>query len=178
MKLKVSTIKRSLNEKNYQKELFMCKLKHWFESMNPFELTQYLEIDLMGLNYNEVVKCTMDRYAEKLFEYMKKNKEVPLRVEGKDKEHKDLFNIKIEVFDYAGVCLDVDIRETFYDEAIVAVYKELWLLENGDFVVSQCVRYESCDTFVEYRNLDYKLEDFYDTGIDVADFFSYLKSIV
>src|SRR5699024_10095171 len=85
MKLKVSTIKRSLNEKKYQKELFMCKLKHWFESMNPFELAQYLEIDLMGLNYNEVVKCAMDRYAEKLFEYMKKIRKFLLELKGRIK---------------------------------------------------------------------------------------------
>ena len=45
MKLSTSKIKREPSEKNYKKELFKYKLKHWFESMDVDELSEYSGVD-------------------------------------------------------------------------------------------------------------------------------------
>lgn len=102
---------------------------------------------------------------------------MPLIVCGKNSDEKDLFDLEIGIFDYAGICLDMETQETFQGGIIIAATKEFWLLENGDFVIIQCIRYEGSDGFVEYRNLDHNLDDFYDTGIDVEEFLFYLESI-
>ena len=177
MRLNTNTAKSRLNEKHYQKELFKYKLKHWFESMDTLELADYMEVELIDLNDDGVIECAMERYADSLFEYVETNKTMLLRVSGKNSDEKNLFNLEIGIFDYAGICLDMKTQETFHDEIIVSANKEFWLLENGDFVVIQCIRYEGSDGFVEYRDLDHNLEDFYDAGIDVEEFLFYLESI-
>ena len=67
---------------------------------------------------------------------------MPLIVCGKNSDEKDLFDLEIGIFDYAGVCLDMETQETFQGGIIIAATKEFWLLENGDFVIIQCIRYE------------------------------------
>lgn len=177
MRLNTNTAKSRLNKKHYQKELFKYKLKHWFESMNTLRLANYMDVGLTEVKEDGVIECAMDRYADSLFEYLEKNKTMPLIVCGKNSDEKDLFDLEIGIFDYAGICLDMETQETFQGGIIIAATKEFWLLENGDFVIIQCIRYEGSDGFVEYRNLDHNLDDFYDTGIDVEEFLFYLESI-
>ena len=50
MRPSISKIKREPSEKNYKKELFKYKLKHWFESMDVDELSEYLETETGDIN--------------------------------------------------------------------------------------------------------------------------------
>lgn len=168
----------SSNEKFYQKELFEYKLKHWFKSMDPLELADCMDVDVVDMNYDSVIRYAMDKYAERLFEYMEEHKEMVWKITAKNEEEEDLCNIKVGVFDYAGIWLDSEIEEVFNGDIVVSEEKELWLLENGDLVVIQCVAYEGEDRTVEYRNLDHYLEDFGTAGIDIERFLSCLAEIV
>ena len=113
MRLNTNTAKSRLNEKHYQKELFKYKLKHWFESMNTLRLANYIDVGLTEVKEDGVIECAMDRYADSLFEYLEKNKTMPLIVCGKNSDEKDLFDLEIGIFDYAGICLDMETQETF-----------------------------------------------------------------
>lgn len=178
MNYKVAIIKREEKEKFYQKELFEYKLKHWFKSMDPLELADCMDVDVIDMNYESVIRYAMDKYAERLFEYMEENKEMLLKVSVKNEDDEELSNIKVGVFDYAGICLDCEPEEAFDDDIVISEEKELWLLENGDLVVIQCVAYEGEDRTVEYRNLDHYLEDFGTAGIDIERFLSCLAEIL
>lgn len=175
---KAKTITHEENEKFYRKELFEYKLKHWFKSMDVVELADCLDIDVIDMNYDGVVKYAMDRYAERLFEFMEENKEMLLKITGKGKDEEYTFDIKVGVFDYAGICLDYELGEIFEDGIVISEGNELWLLENGDFVVIQCFVYEGTDGSVEYRKLDHYLEDFGTAGIDIERFLSCLAEIL
>lgn len=175
MKLSISKIKRELSEKNYKKELFKYKLKHWFESMDVDELSEYLETETDDIS---LIRYAMERYADRLFDYVEENKEMILKASGKDENEDDLFSLKIGVFDHQGICLDYEAGEVLEDKICFSEGKELWLLENGDFVVIRCIGYEGADGNAEYRYLDYILSDFEEAGVDMDRFMSCLDKLL
>ena len=180
-KLNTMTYKKNetfSNEKFYQKELFEYKLKQWFKSMDPLELADCMDVDVVDMNYDSVIRYAMDKYAERLFEYMEEHKEMVWKITTKNEDDEKLCNIEANVFDYAGIWLDSETDEVFHGDFVVSEEKELWLLENGDLVVIQCVAYEGEDRTVEYRKLDHYLEDFETAGIDIERFLSCLAEIL
>ena len=175
MKLSISKIKREPSEKNYKKELFKYKLKHWFESMDVDELSEYLEIETGDIS---VIRYAMETYADKLFDYVEENKEMLLKASGKTENEEELFSLKIGVFDHQGICLDYEAGEVLEDKISFSEGKELWLLENGDFVVICCIGYEGTDGSAEYRYLDYKLSNFEEAGVDMDRFMLCLDKLL
>lgn len=175
MEYKAKTIKHDENKNFYQRELFEYKLKHWFESMDIEDLSDYLEIYTDGKG---VIEYAMETYADRLFDYMEENKEILQKVNGRDNREEDLFSLKIGIFDYAGICLDYEVREVFEDKISISNGNELWLLENGDFVVIHCIGYEGTNGKAEYRYLDHKLSDFGEAGVDVERFLSSLETFL
>lgn len=175
MRLNTNTAKSRLNEKHYQKELFKYKLKHWFESMDVDELSEYLEIETGDIS---VIRYAMETYADKLFDYVEENKEMLLKASGKTENEEELFSLKIGVFDHQGICLDYEAGEVLEDKISFSEGKELWLLENGDFVVICCIGYEGTDGSAEYRYLDHKLSNFEEAGVDMDRFMLCLDKLL
>ena len=82
-----------------------------------------------------------------------------LKASGKTENEEELFSLKIGVFDHQGICLDYEAGEVLEDKISFSEGKELWLLENGDFVVICCIGYEGTDGHLykqRYRNCYFK----------------------
>lgn len=95
-----------------------------------------------------------DNYSEILFPYIKNNMAVVMEMEGDDGTGEEPFCMTDELFFYPACIICTQADEAFLDRFDLYRDNEIWMLENGQFALVNCIELKKDGGYLKYRFLD------------------------
>ena len=110
-----------------------------------------------------------DNYSELLFPYIKSKMAYVMEMKGDDGTGEEPFCMTDEIFYYPACMIYRQMEESFLDRFDLYRHSEIWILENGEFALVNCIELKKGSKYLQYRFLDKYITEPADIPVSFED---------
>lgn len=122
---------------------------------NLYEDSEFDDLaEFMQDNEGDPREYAADNYSGLLFPYIKSSMAIVMEMKGDDGKGEEPFCMTDELFHYPACMICRQAEEAFLDRFDLYRDNEIWMLENGEFVLVNCIELKKGNGYLQYRFID------------------------
>lgn len=155
-------------QENMEIEKLKEQFLYLFQLYEDWEFESF--VDFVEDESDDLKKCAASYFAERLYSYVKKNMKMIYSMDGDDGTGKKPFYMSDELLFCEPACqIWSQQEEEFVENFYLARGIEIWLLENGKFVVVTCIFFEKDGWQLIWRFQDRVIQNVSDIPVPFED---------